>query len=275
VSEQVVFQNRRNDAEKVTVTEIECDHSCSWDAALAKYTENAARDLNSCCAFYVCKDNNGRPDWSKIFLALPIDRSRVQLCFPSKVNAGIVPNSRLFTSACFFNWEDAQHRESVAKVWQREYAACVAKKQHLESFALLNGSVFSIWYNVRKALDPRFNPDQDTRSNMEQEATGRPSGGGRYGRSRGYTFEPNVKIQLVTTSSGQRLGGIRLSTTRPWVHKSRPWNDQCNRRRAQLASGSHTIAEATLCRRRACLVEGYNEVDKLVKGLAKYSPSLS
>ena len=34
VSERVIFENPRNDAKKVTVQEIECDHTCTWAAAV-------------------------------------------------------------------------------------------------------------------------------------------------------------------------------------------------------------------------------------------------
>ena len=35
VSERTVFENPRNSAEKVTLTELEVDHSCTWETALA------------------------------------------------------------------------------------------------------------------------------------------------------------------------------------------------------------------------------------------------
>ena len=82
-----------------------------------------------------------------------------------------------------------------------------------------------------------------------------------------------MKIQLVTTSDGKKLGGIRLSTTRHLVHlKREQWKPECNRARCNRGEA---FRQNVICRRKACLVPGYNEVDKLEKGLAMYSPSLN
>ena len=72
----------------------------------------------------------------------------------------------------------------------------------------------------------------------------------------------------MTTSDGQKLGGIRLSTMRPMVHRKRPWHAECNKERGGRK-------EHIYCRKRACMVEGPNEVDKLVKGLAMYTRELN
>jgi len=273
VNEKVVFENRMNDAEKVTVTEIECDHSCAWDAARQLHAAHATSP-SQLCAFFVEKDNYGRPNYNRILLAIPIDAARVRLCYPHRVKAGTVANKQLASLCLMFDVNQAAHRTQVENLWKRNFDTAVSNNWHRDSFALLNGSVFSIWYNVRKAMDPGFDPDMGDRHSMRDEAEGGGAGRSRgFSRNRGYQFQPNVKIQLVTTSDGKKLGGIRLSTFRPLVHcKGPPWpNPQCNKAKAkQTPFGGHVF-----CRRKACLVEGYNEVDKLVKGLAIYRPSLS
>ena len=105
-------------------------------------------------------------------------------------------------------WARTASRRSAA-TWRREknLAAAVSKRAHMEEFALLNGSVFSIWYNVRKALDPRFDPAEARRVELKEEAEG--TARARGGRRITYNFEPHVKIQLVTTSDGQKLGGSK------------------------------------------------------------------
>ena len=45
-------------AERVTVTEIECDYSCSWETALQAYKDSVGRQNFAC--FGVEKDANGR-----------------------------------------------------------------------------------------------------------------------------------------------------------------------------------------------------------------------
>lgn len=74
-------------------------------------------------------------------------------------------------------------------------------------------------------------------------------------------FQPNVRIQLVTTSDGKKLGGIRMSTLRPKVHapKQADWGEACNK----IMTGR----PGAFCRRACCLVDGYNQVDKLEKSI--------
>lgn len=267
VGERVVFQNPRNEAEKVTVTEIECDYSCPWAAAMQTYNDNAQKQNFVC--FGVEKDVNGRPS-QRLFLAVSIDAQRVRLTYPHRISAAVYPFSALQHGSFTYNMADAQHQRVVAATWSRNLQAAMAKRHHLESFALLNGSVFSIWYNVKKAMDPRFDPDRETRDSMREEAMG-GVGSSRLQRQRAYSFEPNVKIQLVTTSDGKKLGGIRLSTVRPLVHRKRPWHANCNRQLAILTPNPALV----LCRKKDCLIEGYSEVDKLVKGLAMYTRALT
>ena len=107
---------------------------------------------------------------------------------------------------------------------------------------------------------------------MRSEAAGGSSSRlGRHGRRSTYNFEPNVKIQLVKTSDGSSLGGIRLSTLRPMVHRKQPWHAECNKARCTRPH----LAEGVPCRKKACLVEGYNQVDKLEKGLALFTRALN
>jgi len=127
---------------KVTVTEIECDHSCTWEAARQLYEANVAKPY---CGFFVAKDANGRPNLAQLFLAIPVDAARVRMCYPHRVSSCVIPNDLLRTGAFSFNMLVAAHQQQVCSLWQKNYAACVLKKWHLESFALLNGSVFSIW----------------------------------------------------------------------------------------------------------------------------------
>jgi hypothetical protein len=51
-----------------------------------------------------------------------------------------------------------------------------------------------------QAMDPGFDPDMGDRHSMRDEAEGGGAGRSRgFSRNRGYQFQPNVKIQLVTT----------------------------------------------------------------------------
>ena len=252
----------------MTVTEIECDHSCTWDKAREIYNENAQKKVM--CFFGAEKDINGKPNYHRVFLAVAIDAARVRLTYPHRIKAGVVWVQTLQRGALSMNMANQAMAQNFANVWERNLQTIMAKSQHLEKFALLNGSVFSIWYNVRKAMDPAFDPDTESRHSMQQEATEGNRGFGRAGRRLQYNFEPNVKIQLVTTSDGQKLGGIRLQTFRPMVHRKAPFQPECNKAKAP---GRHP--DMVPCRKKACMVEGHNEVDKLVKGLAMYTRALT
>ena len=114
-------------------------------------------------------------------------------------------------------------------------------------------------------MDPAFNPDSCTREEMASE----------HAQERRYRFQPNIKIQLVTTSDGKKLGGIRLSMFRPAKHTSHMrWsqNPGCNKHLYCLKHGLEIQhwpeAEHVLCHRQRCMVVGYNEVEKLEKSLA-------
>ena len=125
---------------------------------------------------------------------------------------------------------------------------------------------------MKDALDPSFDPDS------AEEMT---VGADKRKRTRsGEVFCPHVKIQLLTTSDGKKLGGIRLDLKRPLVrlrhphavcaprvsgaapraqvHADRSSNPDCNKRK--FGSGAY-------CRKHKCLVDGYNEVDKLKKSI--------
>lgn len=241
VKETSVFKNPANAAEQVVVQEIECDHSCSWEAALELYQSHSS-SAASLAGFFVPKR-----DPRAIFLVLPLDALRVRLCSPGRLYAGSMQSVALCRSCLRY---PPSHIEDAKKLWRFRLDLFVKRGLHLETFALLNGSVFSIWHNVRNALDPRFDPAH--RHTWGCDTQGR----GRNGRVKGPEFTPNVKIQLLTTSDGKKLGGIRLSTVKPWVHgRSGP---NCNKLH------DHTA----FCRRKECLTPGYSEVDKLIKSLS-------
>ena len=236
--ETVVFQNPANTAEKVTVTEIECDHSCSWqaaaDLAVAGGGMNNIIDPRLLVGFFC---NRGDPAY-QVFLVLPVDAVRVKVVYPFRFSGGFYASGYIVTN-CFKLVDPVR----IRRMWEQSFAQAVAASSHLERFALVNGSVFSIWYNMRKALDPAFNPDLADSASMREELADSASAGGRRsgGRGagvRGYTFQPNVKIQLLTTSDGKKRGGIRLNTVRPLKHCGQAsWsaNPACNKHQAVMA----------------------------------------
>ena len=79
----------------------------------------------------------------------------------------------------------------------------------------------------------------------------------------------------MTTSDGQKLGGIRLNMFRPATHTpSHNWhnNPACNKHLFWQKHGFKANlvqhADHIICHRQRCLVEGYTEVEKLQKSLA-------
>jgi hypothetical protein len=125
--------------------EIECDHSCSWEAAL-----ELAGDQKDFCGFFVPSKNH-----LQIFLALPLDEWRVRVCLPQKLYGGEISN-RWVARNCF---KAAPAQMAQVKVlWERVRENAVKRELHLERFALLNGSVFSAWHNVREARRASSNP---------------------------------------------------------------------------------------------------------------------
>jgi len=146
-----------------------------------------------------------------------------------------------------------EHMRMAKAQWERNWKYAVDGKHHLESFALVNGSVFSIWHHMRKATNPNFDPDAPEP---------------KHGRRSLVQPQANVKIQLLTTSDGKRMGGIRLNSTRPRVHRKQPWHEKCNKRLYLRARGHNPgNAEHVMCRKGACIVDGYSEVDKLRKSI--------
>ena len=255
----MVFQNPRNSAERVTVTEVECDHSCTWEAAI-----ELAGSQEGLRGFFCFRGDHTH----QLFLVIPIDAARVRIVYPHRFSGGIYA-APYIVSRCLKMVPGPANMAVVQKNWNARLAQAVARREHLEQFALLNGSVFSLWFNVRKALDPGFNPDTADSDQMHDEMQG--TGGRRRGRGHDrYNFQPNVKIQLLTTSDGKKLGGIRLSTTRPNKHccgmrwngarwTGTPWNKECNKARhlekhgRKLASNCseyfklHAEAEMDVC----------------------------
>jgi hypothetical protein len=181
--------------------------------------------------------NRGDPTY-QIFFVLPVDAARVKVVFPFRFSGGFYPPGHIVTN-CFKLVDPVR----IRRMWEQSFAQAVAASSHLERFALVNGSVFSIWYNMRKALDPEFNPDHASSSSMREELADSASAGGRRSGGRGaggrsYTFQPNVKIQLLTTSDGKKRGGIRLNTVRPLRHCDQAsWsaNPACNKHQAFMA----------------------------------------
>lgn len=53
------------------------------------------------------------------------------------------------------------------------------------------------------------------------------------------------------------MGGIRLNSTRPRVHRKQPWHEKCNKRLYLRARGHNPgNAEHVMCRKGACIVDG-------------------
>ena len=115
-------------------------------------------------------------------------------------------------------------------------------------------------------MDPSFDPDRVARRREDDELQNQSSG--RWNRAqRRSAFEPNVRIQLVTTSAGEKLGGIRLSTWRPPVHAP---IEECTKACNKVKWG-----RAAPCRKQACMRDGYNEVDKLKKSIEYHTRKLN
>jgi len=261
-SEEVVFSNAQNVAESVTVREIECDHSCDWKDALAQ-----AGDQSGFRGFWCPR---GDRDTRNVFLVLPIDQHRGRLCLPRKRWGPTHWLADIAQKCAKYSLTTPQHTEGMKRVWECNLATARRDGTHLEKFALLNGSVFTIWPNLREAFDPRFNPDD--------RSTWHLGGDQMYHRRGGRaapTFEPNVRIQLLTTSEGEKLGGIRMSLFKPLKHAPRArWSEHCNRKNAdpglmRTLAQSGLGAESIICRKHACLEPSHSEVDKLRKSLEK------
>eukprot|EP00966_Prymnesium_polylepis_P174351 4034075-Prymnesium_polylepis.2 len=78
-----------------------------------------------------------------------------------------------------------------------------------------------------------------------------------------------ARIQLLVTSDGKQLGGIRLESVRPKVHKSEKdgWDGRrCKKKR----QGRHAK-----CDKPECMVDGFSQVDKLERSLALYKRELN
>jgi len=255
VSESTVFENPRNSAEKVTLVELEVDHSCTWEKAL-----ELAGSQEGLCGFFMPKKCR-----SQIFLALPIDALRLRLASPQRLYAGQLPTASLVAGFLKYGLDEASQAHAK-KAWESRHAVATSKEQHLERFALLNGAVFSTWHNLRDALDPNFDPDE-AQQRTEQERDVDSRGRGHFGRAHRRVYHPNVKIQLLTSSDGKKLGGIRLSVHRPKVHaaSSRNWGPDCNK-----CKWGH----AAYCRKQACMVEGPSQVDKLKKSIEVHTRQL-
>ena len=84
----------------------------------------------------------------QIFLALPLDEWRVRVCWPQKLYGGEL-NLRWLAQNCCKG--GANQMEYCQTLWEKKHDHAVKRGQHLERFALLNGSVFSAWHNVREA----------------------------------------------------------------------------------------------------------------------------
>ena len=105
-----------------------------------------------------------------------------------------------------------------------------------------------------------------------------------------YVFQPSVKIQLLTTSDGKKLGGIRLSVEKPLKHCAESERDaMCNKKRKHFAivnsqlykeadpSGRQEMlkdAAKEPCRKKACLRPSPSEVEKLEASIRLVSRSL-
>jgi len=272
-SESTVFTDPHNPAATVTVKEIECDHSMTFDDALA-----LAGDQEGFRGFLVLRE---RPN--NVFLSLPVDAYKAKLSTPAKRFAGQTLLANLAKTAVKFALDRPEHLAHVKALWEGKRQLAIDSGAHLEKFGLVNGSVFTVWKNIREALDPSYKPDDASTHHKYKQSHGKR---GR-GNSSRTVFEPNVKIQLLTTSDGEKLGGIRMTSVKPLQH-SRHWAEGCNKKAAcdffvaqklkstrpqdlgdVYASGNRT-GQATACRKLKCMVEGLSEVDKLVGSLRNY-----
>ena len=276
--EEVVFSNPRNPAEKVTITEIECDHSCSWDAAVALVSETEGWiTRNTYAGFWQYRSGPGAP--FETFAAIPLDdpagkTGRVRLCYPHHTHRTKIP-VRWFDPVQgefrrFGKFSGVRGIQDAQREWKRLYDNALKYETHMERFALMNGSVFSIWHNVRQATDPSYDAAKAQRDGAVSHS-GLEDGRTRSGRR--VDFEPNVKIQLVTASDGRKLGGIRLDNTRPMYHpdgvghlEDGKKNEACNR----VRFGD----PFAYCRKHACLRAGYSQVDKLKVSLRLHTRQL-
>ena len=268
--EEVVFRNPRNAAENVSVKEIEVNHLCRWEEALqlVSATEGFKTMTQTWAGFFLhFRTENGPPE---LFAVIPIDDStgrsgRVRICYPSRTYASKVHVAQLVQLVQNGRLKKLGGTTGVARAqrsWQKQVAQALKDGTHLVKFALMNGSVFSIWHNVRQAMDPLYDAAEAEQGRATHDESAVRLRGGR---ERQRAFEPNVKIQLLATSDGEKHGGIFLSTVRPLVHASQSTNEACNKLR---------YGEAAYCRRHGCMQEGYSELDKLKVSLRMHRREL-
>ena len=268
--EEVVFRNPRNAAENVSVKEIEVNHLCRWEEALqlVSATEGFKTMAQTWAGFFLRFRTEFRPP--ELFAVIPIDDStdrtgRFRICYPNRTYAfklHVLQLQQLMQNGLLQKFVGTTGVARAQRDWQKQVAQALKDGTHLEKFALMNGSVFSIWHNVRQAMDPLYDAAEaeQCRATHDESAVKL-----RGGRERQRAFEPNVKIQLLATSDGEKHGGIFLSTVRPLVHASQSTNEACNKLR---------YGEAAYCRRHGCLQEGYSELDKLKVSLRMHKREL-
>lgn len=75
-------------------------------------------------------------------LTQPVDARRVRVSYPFRFSGGFYPPEYIQKNCVKFTSEMLPR---VQKSWEVSYAQALATGMHLEKFALLNGSVFSIW----------------------------------------------------------------------------------------------------------------------------------
>ena len=213
--EEVVFRNPTNAAEHVSVKEVELNHLCRWEEVLqlVSATEGFKTAGQTWAGFYLFFRTQFRPP--ELLAVLPIDDAagrtgRFRICYPSKTYAFKLHVAQLGQLAQERKLQKLVGTTGVARAqrdWRKQVAQALKEGTHLETFALMNGSVFSIWHNVRQAMDPLYDaagalPTQDTWADRKL----------RGGRERQRAFEPNVKIQLLTTSDGEKHALTRTRT---------------------------------------------------------------
>ena len=158
VNEEVIFRNPRNAAENVVVREIAVDHLCSWEAALTlvRATDGWNTMTQSFAGFYLhFRSGCGR---GELLAAVPLDDAtgragRFRLCLPRRTYAQRVHAQMLYqlvASKVLCKLGGTTGVARAQREWQRQTAQASQDGSHLEKFALMNGSVFSIWHNVRQ-----------------------------------------------------------------------------------------------------------------------------
>lgn len=220
------------------------DHACPWEDALA-----LAGDQQGYRGFYMLRNNTA----NELFVLTPIDGLRGRICLPRRRCGTTIPFASVASTCVRIDTSVEGHLAALNKIWDENIHTARATGAHLERFGLLNGSVFTIWPNLREALDPKYDPNNEFTWH-------RPSA--KHARQKGDIFKANIKIQLLTTSAGEHLGGVRISLTKPKRHAPEAkWAEFCNKRISH-PNKAH-------CRKANCMEDWLSEAEKLTESIRR------